>query len=342
LTKRERVVSAVLHKNTDRIPHQLDLTDRIRQRLALYFEDENFLITKADNHLVREKNKNHQPLGERSYRDIFGVVWEKDQNGDIGAVRDFCLSDDEFNDTYAFPVPDEALISSKCENMRKETPDLFHIYEIGLSLFERAWSLRGMENFLIDMVANPGFTDALLDKITEYNLSVIDIAARYPIDCILLGDDWGQQQGLMMGYPLWKRFIKPRVKILYERIKKHGLFAAQHSCGDNNELFPDLIEIGLDIYNTFQPELYDLENFKRQYGRDLTVYGGISTQGIFTHGSPKEVYDTTVRTMEILSAGGGYIAAPTHQLMDDTPTENVLAFLDAVQCRSFNAKLCRT
>lgn len=331
--KRDRVIAAISHKESDVVPCQLDLTDNMREKLENYFDNKNFLNEIAGNHMVRAKNKNHQIIDERSYMDIFGVVWQKDSNGDIGSVRNYHFPNDDFDNAYEFPKPDRRLIDSKCNDMLKSEPDLFHIYEIGLSLFERAWSLRGMEDLLVDMKINPEFVDKLLDRITEYNLGVIDIAAQYPIDCIMLGDDWGQQRGLIMGYPLWKRFIQPRIKVMYERIKSHGLYVAQHSCGDNYELFPDLIDMGLDIYNTFQPEIYNFEEFKKEYGKSLTIYGGISTQGVFAHGTPKEVYDTTVRTIEVLGKDGGYIVAPTHQLMHDTPVENVLAFLDAVHGR---------
>ena len=335
-TKRSRVIAAISHQECGVVPCQLDLTDNMKAKLANYFNNENFLTEIAGNHIVRAKNKNHHIIDERTYMDIFGVVWQKDSSGDIGSVRGYHFTNDDFNNTYEFPKPDPALIEEKCNEMLNTEPELFHIFEIGLSLFERAWSLRGMEDLLVDMKINEKFVDDLLDRITEYNLGVIDLAAQYPIDCIMLGDDWGQQRGLIMGYPLWKRFIRPRIKLIYDRIKSYGLYIAQHSCGDNYELFPDLIDMGLDIYNTFQPEIYNFETFKKEYGKYLTIYGGISTQGVFAYGTPQEVYDTTLRTVDILGKDGGYIAAPTHQLMHDTPIENVLAFLDAVHGRTLH------
>ena len=83
--------------------------------------------------------------------------------------------------------------------------------------------------------------------------------------------------------------------------------------------------------DTFQPEIYDLKKFNLEYGNDITIYGGISTHGVLSQGTPEQVYDTTIKSVEILGKNDGYIAAPTHQCTNDIPVENFLAFLNAVQ-----------
>ena len=331
MNQRETVIKAIQHKNTDFLPYQLDLTQGVYERLSGYYGDSEFLYTRVGNHLVREKNKNHKSLDAFRYKDIFGVTWHKEQEGgDIGIVKDFVFTEPRI-DLFEFPKPDVDLIGKKCKNIVDSHPNLFKIYEIGFSLYERAWTLRGMDNLLMDFMLNEDFVDELLDRILEYNLGVIDIAARYPIDCIMFGDDWGQQKGLIMGPKLWNRFIKPRMAMMYDRVKKHGLYICHHSCGDNYQLFKDLIDMGLDIYNTFQPEVYDIKKFKEEFGKDLTVYGGISTQGVLANGTPSEVRDETKRMMELLGGDGGYIVAPTHQITTDAPLENILAFVDTIQ-----------
>jgi uroporphyrinogen decarboxylase len=205
------------------------------------------------------------------------------------------------------------------------------MYIIGFSLFERAWALRSMPELLMDFILNPDFVDELLKRITDYNLAVIDIVAEYPIDCIFFGDDWGQQSGLIMGPEHWRRFIKPHIQRMYSYVASKGMLVAQHSCGDIHELFDDLVEAGLAIYNTFQPEVYDVEYMKRRYGSSVTFYGGISTQRLLPFASPDEVKREMRRLMLIIGKGGGYIVAPTHSIPDDVSTENILAFLDVVR-----------
>ena len=156
----------------------------------------------------------------------------------------------------------------------------------------------------------------------------MDIALAYPFDGFYFGDDWGQQSGLIMGPNYWRRFIKPRMKRLYEKAKAKGLFIVQHSCGDIHELFPDLIGIGLDCYQTFQPEIYDIETIKREYGRDLAFWGGISTQRLLPFASPEKIRTETARIMRIMGKDGGYIAAPTHAVPGDVPAEHIEAMFD--------------
>jgi uroporphyrinogen decarboxylase len=97
------------------------------------------------------------------------------------------------------------------------------------------------------------------------------------------------------------------------------------------ELFPDLIDMGLDIFNTFQPEVMDVDWVKREYGRHLTFYGGISTQQVLPRVGPDEVRAEVRRMIDRIGAGGGYIVAPTHAIPRDVPPENIVAFIEAVQ-----------
>jgi uroporphyrinogen decarboxylase len=326
---RELVLQSLAHRRPPVLPFQLDLTDDTRKRLALHFHDEEF-EEGIGSALAQERNEILVDIDAKHLRDMFGVTWTREQRGDFGVVQDYLLKEASFGD-YRFPEPDEASIRAKCERLAARRAERFTMYIIGFSLFERAWSLRGMEEVLIDFILNPGFAGELLDRIVDYNLAVVDIVAQYPVDCIFFGDDWGQQKGLIMGPRHWREFLKPRIERMYAHVKSKGMYVAQHSCGDVSEIFEDLVAAGMDIYNTFQPEVYDIVEMKRRYGPRVTFYGGISTQRLLPSASPDEVRAETRRLMGILGVDGGYIVAPTHAIPDDTPTENILAFLDAVR-----------
>lgn len=329
MNRRETVLAAMDKQDTPVIPYQLDLTDLARRRLQEHFGDPDF-ERGIGNYLAQERNEILHAISPGARRDMFGVVWETEQEGDFGVVTDYTLKEADFGD-YCFPEPEEDAIRTKCEALKAVRDEQFTMYIIGFSLFERAWSLRGMENVLVDFITDPSFADELLERINEYNLKVIDIVAQYPIDCIFFGDDWGQQKGLIMGPDHWRKRIKPHVRRLYERVKDRGMYIAQHSCGDIQELFPDLIEMGADIYNTFQPEVYDIEKMKNEYGQHLTFYGGISTQRLLPMSDAETVRRETRRLMGILGRRGGYIVAPTHAIPNDVPTENILALLEVMQ-----------
>lgn len=328
MTKRNRVIEALKHERTDIIPYHLDLTDEVYERLQKYFNDKDF-FQKTGSHLAQERNESFTIFSPTKFKDMFGVVWNKEQEGDFGVVQDYILTDAEIGN-YVFPIPNEMLIREKCERLEKQK-DNFRMYIIGFSLFERAWTLRSMPELLIDFKINKDFAHELLDRIVDYNLAVIGIVAQYDIDCIFFGDDWGQQKGLIMGPELWREFIRPRLKRMYDCAKEYGMYVCQHSCGDICEIFPDLIELGLDAYNTFQPEIYDVVQMKKLYGNKITFYGGISTQQLLPNATPGEVKSEMRRLMNILGKDGGYIVAPTHAMPNDIPTENIIAFLEVLQ-----------
>ena len=329
MNNRQLVIDSIEHKDCYPTPYQLDLTHDMRAKVITEL-GEDFLAT-VDNCLALEGTEEFIILDGHRKQDPFGAIWLMDQMGDFGVVEN-CLLPEPTLSNYTFPAPNERLIRERCERLVEEKKrENLALFTIGFSLYERAWSLRGIENLLMDMVAEPSFVTELFESIVNYNLAVVDIATEYPIDGIFFGDDWGQQKGLIMGPHYWKKFIKPALKTMYTSIKDRGLYLCQHSCGDIHEVFGDLIDMGLDIYNTFQPEIYDVPEIKRQYGEDLTFYGGISTQHVLPFGTPDEVREQTKAMIDIMRPHGGYIAAPTHAMPNDITVENMLAFLDVVQ-----------
>ncbi len=330
VNRRTLVLDALAKRDTFPLPYHLDLTEAARTTLAAYFGDPMF-EENVGNALALERNEAFISLDEHHEQDMFGVVWRRDPQGDFGQVADYQLTKPDLAG-YVFPKPDEKAIRAKCEALAARQRGQFTMYTIGFSLFERAWTLRGMEDLLMDFVLHPTFTAALLERIVQYNCEVMDIVCQYPgIDCIFFGDDWGQQQGLIMGPKHWRRFIRPHLLTLYSYAKRQGRYVAQHSCGDIAEIFPDLVDMGLDIYNTFQPEVFDIEYMKGTYGQHITFYGGISTQVLLPRESPDVIKGEMRRIMDMLGAGGGYIVAPTHAMPHDIPLENMLAFLEVVQ-----------
>lgn len=335
MTRRERVIAALEHREADKVPYQMDFTQQEYDKVAQYLGDPHF-GKRIQNHIVSAYYDGYlteiRP-GSGYWRDDFGVVWNRNgADKDIGVIDGLVLPEPSLKD-YRFPELDEARLRADYEaavaTARAEGRFLFG--SIGFSLFERAWTLRGMANLLMDMVAEPAFVDELLDRITDYNLRIMDIALEYPLDGFHFGDDWGQQRGLIMGPRHWRRFIKPRLARMYGRAREKGLYVSQHSCGDIHEVFPDLIEIGLNVYQTFQPEIYDIAAVKAEYGKDLAFWGGISTQTLLPFATPEGVRQKVLETLTILAPGGGYILAPTHALPGDIPAENIVALMDVFE-----------
>lgn len=267
-----------------------------------------------------------EQLPNQRVRDYFGVIWDRSIDGDIGIVEN-CLLPDPTLQNYQFPNPTPPYIFRDMTARISDAGDRFRIFMLGFSLYERAWTLRGMENLMLDFSENPQFVHHLLDAITDYNLAQIHKALQYDIDAVYFGDDWGQQRGLQMGYPRWREFIFPRLQRMYQFVRNAGKFVMIHSCGDVDELFDDLIGIGVNCFNPFQPEVMDVWSLLPRYRGRLCFHGGLSTQRTLPFATIEQVRDESRRLIE-LGKHGGYIFNAAHAIEGDVPVENIVAAIE--------------
>lgn len=333
MNKREVVKAAMRHEEVPYVPWQIGLTLEARELLARHYGTED-VDAALDNHFLMLGNGYgyFEPAGGECVRDYFGVLWDRSEDKDIGVVRGQLLPEPDLRN-YTFPDPLDARFFADIESGIREQGDRFRVFNLGFSLFERAWTLRGMEELLMDFYLNPQFVRDLLRAIADYNIAQMREAVRYDIDCIHFGDDWGQQRGLIMGYPLWKEFLYPELKRMYAVGVETGKFVSIHSCGDVDELFPDLINIGLNCFNPFQPEVMDVHALLNEYRGRLCFYGGISTQRTLPYGTPDDVR-RECRSLPEAGRHGGLILSPAHSVEGDVPLENLAALIDTVQNQS--------
>jgi uroporphyrinogen decarboxylase len=207
--------------------------------------------------------------------------------------------------------------------------DRFRVARFGYGLFERSWALRGFEQALIDSAASPAFYDELIEVIAAHQLQIVDRLLQLPVDGIMFSDDWGYQQGVLLGGSSWRRFLKPRYRRLYDRVHAAGKVVLSHCCGSIVDIMPDLIEIGLDVLESVQPEAMDPYALKRNFGAQIAFWGGLGSQSTIRFGTPGEIRAEVQRLCRQMGQGGGYILAPAKALQPDTPVANAAAVFES-------------
>lgn len=314
------------------VPWSFSCTADARQKLLDHFGQDN-LATLLDEHFLGlgDAAWSFKDIGESCVEDAFNVVWDRSIDKDIGNVKGHVLEEPTLNG-YCFPDPrDERYFESMSARIEKHAAR-FRVFEIGFSLYERAWALRGMQNLMLDFYDHPGFVHGLLTAIADWNIAQVQEALKHDIDCVYFGDDWGQQRGLQMGSPIWHEFIYPQLRRMYGVVREHGRYTMIHSCGDVDELFDDLVAIGLNCFNPFQPDVMDIESLMKRYHGQLAFWGGLSVQRTLPYGTPDDVRREAQHLIE-LGSEGGYILSPSHSVPKDVPLDNMVAFIEVARAQ---------
>jgi uroporphyrinogen decarboxylase len=264
------------------------------------------------------------------FEDEWGVLWDRSEDKDIGVPVNRVLGRRDLGGLRD-PDADDPARFEHFNPVLEANAGRYRIVKISRCLFERAWSLRGMEELMVDFVEAPSFAEELLDRVADFSVGIVKNLSAFPVDGVRFSDDWGWQRGLLLSPAMWRRFLKPRLKRMYDEAHARGLHVFIHSCGDVRAVMDDMVEIGVNVFNPIQPEVMDVHGTVKAYAGRLAFNGGLSIQQTLPFGAPADVRREVRSRLETARAFGGFILAPSHDMTPDIPVRNVEAMLDALR-----------
>lgn len=279
--------------------------------------------------------------------DEFGIGWQMPVEGGLyyDQYHHPLEGAETIRDIENYPWPDP-LCPDRFETIAEQVHRVIDLEQKGCFLermssgmWEHAMWMTGYEKFFMDMLINPVLIHALMEKILELKMQywgrVLDIVGERTV-VVSCADDLGTQESLLISLELYREFIWPYHCRLFSFIKQKARGKAYvffHNDGAIMETIPLLIEAGVDILNPFQVNCrgMDTAKFKKEYGRDLTIWGGsCDSQYVLPKGTPQQVRDETRRRIEDLAPGGGFVFAPIHVIQGDVPPQNIMAWLETL------------
>ena len=340
MTSKERVQMTIDHKEADRVPicatYVPEIDKQLRDRYQCYNDDVGVLLGNDMVKIASGLENSFYLSDEPEYVDPYGITWKNVYNstGHYTEIYDHPLRAEDA-DVSVVKMPDankdEKVLKAVKEAVEKYGKEKWIIGSCQCSIFEAAWYMRGIEQFLMDMIVDEDFTNELLDTVMTYPLQMGLNFIDAGVDMVWLGDDVATQIDMLFSPELFRKYLKPRYAMIFEAYRKRNpnIKLCYHSCGNLEKVIPDLIDIGLDVLNPIQPSAMDVAHIKKTYGDKLTLYGGMDVQKVLPFGTAQDVRDEVKRLIQICAPGGGYILSPAHHIQSDTSMENVDAFYEA-------------
>lgn len=350
MTPRERVLSAIHHKEPDRVPFSwgLGITPEMASEMESYCRGMGYgfadsrretedIYTISPDYVGPPLPKGTDYWGvRRAAVSYAGGVYEEIEHYPLAAAQ----SPADLAD-YPWPTADWFDFASLSERVQAADPDRSRAHRAGIPIsgnpLERYTWLTGLEQTLVNLLAHPDLVHYAMQRITDFFLDMMKRAvavAGDSIDIFYFADDLGGQNSLLMSRETYREMIRPYHEQLMRRSKEllPASKAMFHTDGAVFEIIPDLIDAGVDILEAVQTDAVgmDSKRLKETFGDRLCFHGGIPVQSLLPNSTPDEVRERCRMLVRVFGRGGGYVAAPSHAVQYGTPVENVVAMLDTV------------
>ena len=348
-SSKERALAAFAHQEPDRVPVDYSANPGIDLRLKQHFglnpaDDEGLLQALGiDFRYVWAPYTGprlHPELPGRTV-DLWGIHrrWVEHDTGGYWDYCDFPLKDADLETiaNWPLPSPDNFDYAHVREAAHRNSDYCIVAGSAGVGdIINSTGMIRTMEQVLVDLLTDNEAGLRYIDRKMAVMLEVTErilVAGRGLIDVFFLGEDLGTQIGPMISPRLFRKHLRPRLQRFIDLAKAYDLPVMFHSCGSSSWVFPDLVEMGVDVIDTLQPEATNMSPayLKPRFGDQMAFHGCISTGGPVAYGTVEDVIKNVEETLAIMMPGGGYALAPSHALQDNSPTQNVLAMYETAR-----------
>lgn len=350
LTSRERILTAVAHREGDRVPITFDAEREVKDLLKRHFgvgDDEGlWRALHVDTRLVGADHSDPR-RGRRDGLDFdYWGVGTGEVEYSFGKMYDIChhpLAGMETIDeieAYHWPSPDEILFST-LRAARERCPDKAIIAYFCHGGYFTGTEMRGMERFLMDLAEKPAFAARIIEKVCAYVYPALERLcgeAGGAFDIFYVADDFCTSSGPLISPAFFRAHIKPYLARMADICHAHGKLMLLHTCGSIRALLPEIIDAGVDILEPIQTSAAGMgvEGLKRDFGDAITFYGSIDLINVLGPGTPERVRAEVLKNFRVLGEGGGFIVGPGHTyIQPDAPLENILAMYETAygECR---------
>lgn len=338
----ERFIATIERRPVDRPATWLGLpTEAACEGLFNYFDVANAieLSLKLDDDVLPVEMPYHSPDADAIHMALDFSSHGKLENeertlGEHGFFEG--IEDPARIDDFDWPDPTRFIDPDSCRKLVDELPD--DRAKLGIlwsSHFQDTCAAFGMEEAMMMMYDAPDMFKAVINRCTDFYMEANKVfyeAVSDRIHAVLIGNDMGSQNGLMVSPALLHEFVTPCNIRLVEQAKSYGLKVVYHSCGAVADFIPDLISSGVDVVHPIQALAagMDPQGLKDQFGDRVSFCGGVDAQHLLVSGTAEDVAAKVRELRKIFPTG--LIISPSHEaILPDIPPANIEALLVAAK-----------
>lgn len=343
MNSRERVLRAFHHQETDRVPFNMrfapNLARKVREfvrveDLEAYFDYDIRFVGYMSDQRAPDFSEYLGEIPENSSVSPWGVASVQGNflhfSRRINPMRHLTVDGLE---SYPWPRYEPKIHEMRTQVKKTQASGYAAVSNYECGSYEQACALRGQEQFLIDLGADPEFAEALLSRIAQIKVRKAMANAEAGVDVVWIGDDLGTQNSLVFDPGIWRRMIRPPLQRIVDAIRsvRQDVIIAYHSCGHVEPVARELADVGINVLESVQPEANDVDKLKALHGDRLAFWGTMGAQSTFPFGTVQDVRAEVRKRIAIMGESGGLMLGPAHVLEPEVPVENVLAFVDEIK-----------